>query len=164
MFKVVEVKDVVKEDKQKLNALVACAELVNDRDNLDKVEKVIAYADTIRDLVEEQKRIEKACKVCKEITEPAMWLCIDDNNEVVSTSGRKLFKFSKVGKVSKVVNPQALFAKLIADGITAEKILEGCTITPKAAAEMLGLSEKAFEENFVEFLEFSERKPTMKAV
>ena len=93
MFKVVEVKDVVKEDKQKLNALVACAELVNDRDNLDKVEKVIAYADTIRDLVEEQKRIEKACKVCKEITEPAMWLCIDDNNEVVSTSGRKLFKF-----------------------------------------------------------------------
>lgn len=164
MFNVVEVKDVIKEDKQKLKALVACAELISDRDNLEKIEKVISYADTIRDLVEEQKRIEKACKVCKEITEPAMWLCIDDNNEVVSISGRKLFKFSKVGKEVKVVNTQALFAKLISDGIPAEKILEGCTITPKAAAEMLGLSIKAFVENFVEFLEFSERKPTMKAV
>lgn len=164
MFDIIEVKDLTKGDEQKVKALVACAELLEEPDNLDLVERVISHADAIRDLVEEQKRIEKACKTCKEITEPAMWLCIDENNEVISNSGRKLFKFSKVGKTCSVADNQGLFKRMLESGIPAEKILEGCTITRKAAAEMLGLSDKAFVENFIEFLEFSEKKPTMKAV
>lgn len=164
MLDIIEVKDLTKGDEQKVKALVACAELLEEPDNLDLVERVICHADAIRDLVEEQKRIEKACKICKEITEPAMWLCIDENNEVISNSGRKLFKFSKVGKTCKVADTQGLFKRMLESGIPAEKILEGCTITPKEAAKVLGLSDKAFEESFAEFLDYSERKPTMKAI
>ena len=65
---------------------------------------------------------------------------------------------------AKITDVQGLFERMMQSNIPPEKILEGCSITPKAAAEVLGLSEKAFEETFAEFLEFSERKPTMKAV
>lgn len=164
MFNIVEVKDLVHEDRKRLNALIACGQLLEDQDNLDLVENVMTHIDTIRDIVEDQKRLEKVCKRCKEITEPALWLCRNEANEVKDTRGRELFRFCKSGTEIKVTDVQGLFERMMQNNIPPEKILEGCSITPKAAAEVLGLSKKAFEETFAEFLEFSERKPTMKAV
>lgn len=163
-MELIELKELVHDNDARINALIACGQLLEDQDNLDLIEKVVAHIDTIRDIVEEQKRLEKACKRCKEITEPALWLCRNEANEVKDVRGRKLFSFSKVGTSVKIADTQGLFERLMQSNIPPEKILEGCTITPKAAAEVLGLSDKAFEENFAEFLEFSERKPTMKAV
>lgn len=164
MFNIIEVKDLIHEDRKRLNALIACGQLLEDQDNLDLVENVMTHIDTIRDIVEDQKRLEKVCKRCKEITEPALWLCRNEANEVKDVRGRKLFTFSKVGTTAKITDIQGLFERMMQSNIPPEKILEGCSITPKAAAEVLGLSEKAFEETFAEFLEFSERKPTMKAI
>lgn len=163
-MELIELKELVREDDRRINALIACGQLLEDQDNLDLVENVMTHIDTIRDIVEEQKRIEKTCKLCKEITEPALWLCRNEANEVKDVRGRKLFTFSKVGTTTKITDMQGLFERMMEANIPPEKILEGCSITPKAAAEVLGLSEKAFEESFAEFLEFSERKPTMKAV
>lgn len=163
-MELIELKELVREDDKRINALIACGQLLEDQDNLDLIDKVVTHIDTIRDIVEEQKRLEKTCKRCKEITEPALWLCRNEANEVKDVRGRKLFTFSKVGTTAKITDVQGLFERMMESNIPPEKILEGCSITPKAAAEVLGLSEKAFEETFAEFLEFSERKPTMKAV
>lgn len=163
-MELIELKELVKEDDKRIKALIACGQLLDDPDNLDLIEDVVTHIDTLRDIVEEQKRLEKVCKRCKEITEPALWLCRNEANEVKDVCGRKLFTFSKVGATTKITDMQGLFERMMQSNIPPEKILEGCSITPKAAAEVLGLSEKAFEESFAEFIEFSERKPTMKAV
>lgn len=151
-------------DAAHFTAIQNCVALLNNQDDEMALEKVKASVDALRELVEQQKRLEAACKLCKEITEPALWLIANECGEVNDSKGRKAFKFSKVGKTAKITDNGGLFTRLIANEIPAEKILEACTITPKSAAEMLGLSNKAFEENFAEFIEYSERKPTMKAV